>query len=312
MKNRFVDIGSAQDIDQRMSRVLKDLGYSSGTVNLSDMRDLLRLDISYYTADDPSLGAELVHKLKIGANQVIKKTGLLLQAIKKFNLKALFLPEKKQILIDAQLPDLKKRWSETHEIAHSLIPWHSEYTLGDTRETLSPSCHETIEAEANYGAGRLLFPKAAFLGMTSSPCNLADLKAIAGHFGNTITSTLWRYVENSDELVFGAIGEHPKYPRVGEPQIAYLVRSRKFETQFSLVNEAQIFEEIKKYCRYQKTGPLGEAEVVLCDDSGARHVFKAETFSNKYHALTLARYRHQFKTSLLINGKTPALKEFES
>ena len=29
--------------------------------------------------------------------------------------------------------------------------------FGDTEVTLSPTCHEQIEAQANFGAGRLLF-----------------------------------------------------------------------------------------------------------------------------------------------------------
>lgn len=306
MKNKFIDDGSAKEIDERITRVLKDLDYSSGPVNLAEVRDLLRLDLSYYTAKDPGLGMEIVHKLKIGANQVIKRPALLLEAIKKLELKALFLPDRKRILIDADLPDLKKRWSETHEIAHSIIPWHKEYMLGDTRETLSPTCHETIEAEANYGAGRLLFPSRLFIQMAASVQTLSDIKAISEEFGNTITSTLWRHVENSPEIMFGAIGEHPRYPRPSEPVIAYFIRSPLFEKQFNKCTEQLIFEEIKKYCRYQKRGPLGQGDVILDDDNGQTHIFSAETFCNRYHALTLARYKGPHRVVVAVQRPVPA------
>jgi Zn-dependent peptidase ImmA (M78 family) len=291
MRNIYLDEQTARDIEQRTDRVLRDLGYLTGKVNLAEVRDLLQLDLHYYASDDPGLLEEVVHKLKVGAKQVIKRPALLLEVIKKFDLKALFVPDRKRILIDSTLPDLKKRWSETHEISHSLIPWHADYMLGDNRVTLSPTCHESIEAEANYGAGRLLFPAAPFLEMArSSPIDIALIKAIASHFGNTITSTLWRCVENSDGLMFGVIGNHPHYARLGEPEIDYFVRSKTYERQFGSVSEAQVFQLIRSYCNYRRTGPLGEAEVVFTDDNGAAHVFLAETFSVKHYVLTLARY----------------------
>jgi hypothetical protein len=298
VRNSFIDNGSARDIDQRISRVLKDLGYSSGPVNLSEVRQLLRLDIGYYTADDASLAGEIVHKLRIGAKQVMERPSLLLEAIRKLDLRALFLPDRKRILIDANLPDLKKRWSETHEIAHSLIPWHVEYMLGDTRETLAPSCHEVIEAEANYGAGRLLFPASQFLDMAREGKTLSHVKRLAEEYGNTITTTLWRYVENSDDVLFGAIGEHPKRPRTGEPPIAYFIRSRTFEQRFSRCDETEIFKQIGRYCGYQRTGPLGYGELVLTDNNGDNHIFTAETFGNRYNALTLARYASRQNVTL--------------
>jgi hypothetical protein len=290
VKNKFIDGGSARDIDGRIDRILKDLGYTSGTVRLLEVRQLLKLDIGYYTADDPGLAGEIIHKLRIGARQVIQRPGLLIDAIKRLDLKALFLPDRKRILIDGSVPDLKKRWSETHEIAHSVIPWHAEYMLGDTRETLSPSCHETIEAEANYGAGRLLFPSSRFGKMAQDGKTLSDIRKIAAEFGNTITSSLWRWIEQSDQRVFGLIGEHPKHPRPGESLISYFIRSRSFVDQFAGCDEQKIFEQVKKYCGYQRSGPVGNGEVIIADQNGNEHVFAAETFANRYNGLTLGTY----------------------
>ena len=42
-------------------------------------------------------------------------------------------------------------------MGHSIIPWHDGMMLGDNTQTLLPLCHEQMEAEANYVAGRLLF-----------------------------------------------------------------------------------------------------------------------------------------------------------
>jgi hypothetical protein len=49
----------------------------------------------------------------------------------------------------------------SHEIIHSVVPWHAG-AMGDTEYSLTPDCHEQVEAEANYGAGLLLFLQGTF------------------------------------------------------------------------------------------------------------------------------------------------------
>lgn len=157
MNNIFLDQRTVRDIDKVVDRVHQNLDYTDGAIELREVRELLRLDLKYYRLDDPGLVDEVIHKLKVGAKQVIARPSLLMEAVRTFDLSALFVPDRKRILVDVSVPDLKKRWYETHEIAHSLIPWHADYTLGDDRSTLSQGCHDRIEAEANYGGGRLLF-----------------------------------------------------------------------------------------------------------------------------------------------------------
>lgn len=292
MRNIFLDDRTALDIDAKVARIHQDLRHPTGRIELAEVRELLKLDLRYYSAQDPDLLQEVVHKLKLGARDIVRQPGRLIQVIKQFALKALFLPDRRRILIDANLPDLKKRWNEGHEILHSAIPWHADYMLGDDKLTLSPACHERIEAEANYGTGRLLFPSDPFREMVgSAPLNLAHVRAIAGHFGNTITTTLWRVVENSEGILFGMIGEHPHHPKPSEPDVAYFVRSRAFVQQFGSVSEPELFELLRGYCYRRKSGPLGEMEVILRDTTGAEHVFLMESFSNSHNVLTLGIYR---------------------
>lgn len=290
MKNICIDARSAKDIDDRVDRIHRDIGYAGGKVILPDVRELLRLDLQYYRADDPQLLDDVVHKLKVGAKQIIKRPSLLIDVVRKFDLNALFVPDRKRILIDESVPDLKKRWSESHEVAHSLIPWHADYMLGDDRTTLSQGCHHLIEAEANYGAGRLLFPHKEFsAARLSSAPSLAYIRQLAKQFGNTITSTLWRCVEQTDEAAFAAIGEHPRRPREGKPVVEYLVRSKLFESQFSRVSEPDVWAWLQTYCAYKQTGPLGSSEIVVRDDNDDSHVFFIESFGNGHSTLTMAR-----------------------
>jgi hypothetical protein len=163
--------------------------------------------------------------------------------------------------------------------------------LGDTKATLTPGCHEQIEAEANFGTGRLLFPFQEFeRHYRSSAPSLRRIKEIAEHFGNTITSTLWRCVEVDDQPCFGVIGAHPRRPSGDKAVVEHLIRSPTFVQAFGSFSEADAVSLLSSYCGFQRAGPLGQSEILVRDDSGREHVFIAETFCVVHHALTLARY----------------------
>jgi hypothetical protein len=105
-KNLLLDERTARDIEGRVNRIHRDLDYRGGKIELQEVRSLLKLDLAYYAADDTGILLEVVHKLKVGAKQIIARPTLLLDAIRKFDLKALFVPDRKQILIDSALPAL--------------------------------------------------------------------------------------------------------------------------------------------------------------------------------------------------------------
>jgi hypothetical protein len=119
------------------------------------------------------------------------RPSILRDAVRSLSLKVLYLPDQKRILLDRNLPLIKHRWNEAHEIGHDLIPWHSGMMLGDTEQTLTPTCHEIIEAEANYAAGQFLFMADRFRAEAAASTPSLEV------FGNTVTSTLWRFVEQA-------------------------------------------------------------------------------------------------------------------
>lgn len=291
MKNIHLDLRTQKDIDAQIERVHRDLGYRDGKINLVEVRELLRLDIAYYRLDDPDILDGVVHKLRIGVKQVAERPQLLLEAVRKFDLKALFLPDRKRILIDDATPDLKKRWSESHEVAHSLIPWHADYMFGDDGTTLSPTCHDRIEAEANYGAGRLLFPGSSFNAQRrSGVLSLSLVRNIAAEFGNTITSTLWRCVEHHEEPAFAMVSAHPRAAGSPEVLVEHFIRSVSFSERFVDTEIPVLWGLMRQYCGHQQRGPLGSKEVVIRDQDGNAHLFFMETFSVTHSVLTLGRY----------------------
>lgn len=304
MRNVLLDIFVRSDIDTAVRRVLKDLGKPEPPLRLEDVRELLRLDKGYYSATDDGAVREVVHKLKLAGKQVLARPSLLKDVIVKFNLRALFLPDRKRILIDSSLPDLKKRWSEAHEIGHNLVPWHADTMLGDDRATLTPACHEQIESEANYAAGQLLFLQERFIEEAKSlAVGLDSIRNLNDRYGNTLTTTLWRYIELSEEPWIGAVSCHPV--RLAEDfsnsaPLRYFIRSHAFEERFSKITETHIFRTVAGYCANKSGGPLGTAEISLPDDTGREHVFRFETFFNRYDALTLGVRMHSRRALIAI------------
>lgn len=283
---------TASAIDKQVEKVIRGLGNPEPPLDLHAVRELLALDKKYYSTSADGILREKVSHLTVGMKRILQKPTLLLTAIRKLDLKALYVPEQRVILLDDGIPEAKRRWNEAHEIGHSILEWHGEMLLGDTQITLSPDCHQQIENEANFAAGRLLFLQERFgEECLATSLSIKNIKAISKAFGNSITSTLWRVVETIQTPAVGIVGHHPKYRTPdGESALRYFVRSPEFEKRFSSVSTESVLEQVRSYCSYSRKGPLGMALVSIRDDRGQEHEFSFETFHNGYDSLTLGIY----------------------
>lgn len=286
------------DINERIARVHRGLGNPEPPLKLETVRELLKLDFSYYTADDPGMMRETISRIKVGAQRLLNEPTLFLEAVRKLDLRALYIPDGRQILLDKDQPPLKHRWTEAHEIGHSVIPWHEASMMGDIDYTLAPACHDKLEAEANYAAGRLLFLGDRFIEECASVAPGFDtLKQLKDRFGNTFSTTLWRsiMVWGRETPVVGLITGHPHPDRWADDfdraaPCKHLIQSPAFARRFSRIKETTIFDDIVAYCSAKKGGPLGGDAVVLSDDNGDSHVFAFESFSFHHQTLTLGVY----------------------
>ena len=200
-------------------------------------------------------------------------------------------------MIDESIPKLKHRWNEAHEIGHSIIPWHQEYMLGDNEFSLNPASHAQMEAEAHFAAGQLLFLQGRFQEEANDvEFGFNTVATLSKRYGNTLTSTLWRYVEHAhrDAPIVGVVSGHPNAPDDDfdpEKPCRHFIQSPRFREQFSQVSEKGIFRLIGSYCRLRSGGPIGEGDLILNDDNGLRHLFHFESFRIGPHGvLTLGRY----------------------
>lgn len=304
MKNVSLRSRTVADIDSQVAKILRGLGNPEPPLDLRLVRALQKLDRDYYSTTDDSLLRETFSRLKVAGRQVLLRPTLLRDAVKSLSLKALYLPDQKRILLDKDLPILKHRWNEAHEIGHDMIPWHSGMMLGDTKQTLSPLCHEMMEAEANYAAGQLLFmgPRFADEATASTP-SLDAVKKLSKGFGNTVTSTLWRLVEHGHggRPMVALVTGHPHPGRRGpgfnpaEP-CRYCIESPAFRERFGHVTELDLFTTVAGYCGPQRGGLLGQTEIIMADGNGDVHLFNFETFYNRFEALTLGFWLKPYST----------------
>lgn len=293
------DVGEyeAQDIRAIVAKVLRDLDNPEPPLDLSQVRQLFDLDLRYYSTADNGLLQEVTHRIKVAGKQILDRPMILIEAIKKAKLSALWIPETKRILIDETEPKPKHRWIEGHEIGHSLIPWHREFLFGDNRTTLDPVCHAIVEAEANYASARMLFMEDRF-GREARDCtlNFDTTKALAKRYGNTLTTTFWRMIEDRepDRPVFGMMTAHPRYlddPSIGRrddgQEIRYFIRSPGFRNRFGGITPQQGYALIEKHATQRRKGPVFSANDILFDDRGDANEFIFESFCNHHALLTI-------------------------
>lgn len=285
-------------IEERVARLLDDLGNPEPPLDLSAVRELLQLDLSYYQSDDEGLLQEVTHKLKVAGRQVLRRPSRVLDAVKKFDLRALYVPDRKKILIDEVIPQAKHRWLEAHEIGHNILPWHASCMHGDQQHIIRPAAHPKIEAEANHAAGRLLFLGEKFVcDANDCPVSFDTVRLLKGRFGNTLSTTLWRFIEQAHAHIplFGVIGDHPctRYPLEKEgPRdiLRYFISSPGFQMQFAHIGLPAIANALRSGSKAARGGFVNRGEFFLNDLNGDRHLFAFETFFNRYDALTLGQH----------------------
>ena len=287
-KNDLIKEKTAHDIDERVERVLRGSGIPSPRFVWRMFASFYEYRV-FYTADDPSLIQEAVSRIRVATIQVFQRPMLLMDAIRKMSLQALYVPDRKRIFSTVRCLKKKHRWSEAHEVLHSLIPWHDDLMHGDNRYTLLPECHEQVEAERGEPRrrGRLLFLRDRFGAQAGDmPLSIASVRSLHSDFGNTISSTLWRFVETVGvrRPVVGMITCHPhqsQRPADFDPAkpCRHCIQSFAFAARFQPDNGAGPVQSpiFLLWCAVWG-GPLGMADLVLTDDNGDEHVFHIREF----------------------------------
>jgi hypothetical protein len=296
--NIHLSQATTRDIGRQAAKVLRGLGNPEPPLRLDDVRALLELDRGYYSTTNDSFLREMISRMTIASKQVLDRPSLLLDVVRKFDLRAVYLPDRKRILLDETQPTPKQRWNEAHEIGHSILPWHADLMLGDHEQTLTPACHAQMEAEANFAAGQMLFLQDRFsTAANDSAPSLDAVRQLKGDFGNTYTTTFWRFIEDAHEglPMIGAIGAHPRRRAANDSKqtLRHIIESPSFRARFQTPTPKDLEAIIGGYCGAQRGGPLGVAEIPVTDRNGDSHIFRFESFFNYYDCLTLGVYQRR-------------------
>ena len=143
------------DIDKLVSKAIQKIGFKEPPITLDPFLHELEVNRNFVEMEDPSLIRRFLNKLMIGGEIFTK-------ILKTVKLEGVWFPEEQKILIKTSLPKLKQDWASFHEATHRLLPWHRQYFLGDTAQTLDADFLEKLESQANYGASALMFGGSMF------------------------------------------------------------------------------------------------------------------------------------------------------
>jgi Zn-dependent peptidase ImmA (M78 family) len=300
--------GTRNEIDIQVEKIIRGLGRPEPPLDLDAVFRLQQLDPQYYRTSEDGVVRETISRVRVGAKLFFERPTRIWEAIKTANLKALWIPEQKRILVDDDLHAMKKRWSFAHEIGHSILDWHRDFTFGDDQLTLVEGYHIDLEAEANYAAGRLLFLQDHFHEHVKGVQHtLKSLNKVADGFGNSWTSTLYRTVEILDVPAFAIIGSHPVRKNSDE-KMRHFITSAPFDTLFPSFDEAEALKVMRTYCKYTTRGPLGECTFALADVSGERWEFTIESFALPHgDVLTLATLLQKMPIQIAALGEAKGM-----
>lgn len=277
-----------KEIDKSISRVLKDAGIRQPPVKIEDILECIEIHRNFYDLDDPSLLQRCFHKIKVGGVRIKQLT-------KKINLSALWMPDKKLILVDKSLPAVKQEWASYHDATHKILKWHRPFFLGDTAQTLDPDFQGELENEANYGASALMFGGKIFTrdGLDTVP-EWSSIESLKKLHKKSLVTTLRRYVEFTHDIPMLMMISTPWWLDVPPDQAnpwRHLVYSPNFLRRFGEINHESLFNIINSNIEKRRGGIVGTFEFCIKDRDHNRKEFKAECFFNSYYILTLAVHK---------------------
>ncbi len=278
-------------LNEVIERTLADAGLTTPPVRLEDVLAHLKLFKEFYDLSDPSFLERAKHRIMVGGYR-------LAEIVRKIKLKAVLFFEEDRVALDQSLPVLKQDWPAFHEAGHRICPGHREvFAFGDTAQTLHPTYHEKLEAEANFAGAGLMFCGKRFSDEAVDTCpSWQTIESMAKLFGRTKTTTLRRYAEFGPDLAMAAIIGTPawKYDAENPPgSWRHFVPSRKFGLQFASIDVNMAFEQVNAQCKRQRGGQVADFTLVLTDDNGNGHEFLAGAFCNTYDLLVLLVHQHK-------------------
>jgi hypothetical protein len=172
-----------------------------------------------------------------------------------------------------------------------VLPWHRDFFLGDTAQTLEPDYQDMLESEANYGSSGLMFGGQLFTAqaLDTTPCWQA-IQQLRKLHGKSCVTTFRRYIEHGHDKALAGLISTPWWMPKPENQITrcrHFVRSRRFECEFPAVRPEDLLQTVNRFTQARKGGIVGDFTVSIENAAGELAEFYGESFFNQHYLLTL-------------------------
>jgi IrrE N-terminal-like domain len=201
--------------------------------------------------------------------------------------------DERVVFIDRDQPESRQLWTNAHEGAHAMCEWHAPVLLLDNEDTLFKQLHPGVEAEANYGAGHLVFQGGRFhRHALQDQVSMRTPLELSKHYGASRHATLHYYVEEHPDAVGLLIAG--RYPRAdGSVPIWKSIESQEFHRRFGKLRDH--LPDRKLAITNDERAPLADIIVAsrtaldppsktiqIADAGGTRRPFTAEAFFNQH------------------------------
>src|SRR5687767_10164388 len=200
--------------------------------------------------------------------------------------------ESREVYVDLAQPEPRRRFTDAHEAMHALCPWHEAALREDTDAELFRDTSLAIEAEANHGAGLLIFQGRRFTKrLADAPRDMATVLALAEEHGASRQATLHQFAEQHPAPVaLLAIGRFPQ--RDGRLPLWRTVASPAFRRRFGRLGAdlapGRPLRELVEAAR--RFAAPAAARLRLPDASGTVRQWTAEAHYNRRTFLVLVAH----------------------
>lgn len=189
----------------------------------------------------------------------------------------------------------RKTFTKAHDLGHQVLPWHKlNPAYLDDDITLSQDVEDLLEKEANFFASEIIFQGNRFRNHARNYSASFDaIFKLSDLYGVSKQSTLWRYVEEQDEII--AIAQY--YPASvvdndGEQVLKHwkTIPSPKFLQKYGNINLPSFLEPIHPWVAARDTMNLCDGkEELTC--GGNKYIFEWQAWWNGYTLFILLRRR---------------------
>jgi hypothetical protein len=202
--------------------------------------------------------------------------------------------EERTVYVDDRQSTPRRRFTEAHELTHALCPWHEAALRLDTESELFRPVADAIEAEANLGAGLLIFQGREFVARAGSdPPTIDRARALALEHGASLHATLRQLVEtHTRPAAMLAVGRFPA--RDGTLPVWLNAQSAAFTAHFGERRPGALHPGTQVHALVEASRTAGHAvdAIKLRDRSGRLRSCTIESFYNRHTFLVLVSTPH--------------------